>query len=370
MMMKFNHCHTLYLIVIAFYNLGCYSYVHLTTSLFQPKLKQSLNAIPIPKDVVFTPLDFEISRILGKIDITSLDSLKAKSSKAKDAEVESESNEDISGIMSLLQLSGSSGDSDSEDGNNRVASVRVYEGFLQGRRVYLKEFFARIGSPFGKNELSISRKLIARWNRILLEDSEESNKRKRTSVYKDFYPPFPRLAGSMISDESIESIEFRQQWRKRFPRVKPPTSGNLWLAFEWDDNTFRTLRIFPSLPQTVEGLDYFRKDERIRKRWIFIRKTVRKVIETVDFFHSSGYAHNAINIQSFWMSTTQQQKIDSISIQLTDVGAARKLSDDLMYSRLEIIEDYYQLSFVLLEFIISSFNDDNLGARRVRDILG
>lgn len=162
----------------------------------------------------------------------------------------------------------------------------------------------------------------------------------------------------------------RQNWRRRFPAVRLPESDNLWLAYEWDNNTFRTMRTFPPLPQVVEGLDYFRKDQRTQKRWLFIRKVLRKTLESVDFFHSCGYCHNAINIQSLWMSTTIQQKIANVTIQLTDIGGARKLSSDPAYSRLELIEDYYQLAFVFLEFIISSFNDDNIGTRQVRELLG
>eukprot|EP01035_Chromulina_nebulosa_P019335 gene19335-25199_t len=146
------------------------------------------------------------------------------------------------------------------------------------------------------------------------QDDDTIKLKKRSSVYNDTTPPFPRLIGSMYSDETIESMEFRQKWRRRFPGVKPPESDNLWLFFEWDEHTFRTMRTFAPLPQ----------------------KVLRKCLESVDFLHTSG--------------------------------ACRKLTDDMLYARAEMIEDYYQLAFVFLEFVISSFCDDNMGARKARDI--
>mmetsp|Transcript_3131 Transcript_3131/g.2780 ORF Transcript_3131/g.2780 Transcript_3131/m.2780 type:complete len:423 (-) Transcript_3131:93-1361(-) len=260
--------------------------------------------------------------------------------------------------------------------SSRVTSVRVYEGRLitpngrtsSDKRCYLKEFLP-IGLPFGKNELYIIRKLTNKWNNIQMNQDEDSIKlKRRSSVYNDTTPPFPRLIGSMYSDETIESMEFRQKWRRRFPGVKPPESDNLWLFFEWDEHTFRTMRSFAPLPQVIEGLDYFNKINRINKRWLFMKKVLRKCLESVDFLHTSGYCHNAISIQSLWMSTTIQQQINNIKIQITDLGACRKLSDDMLYARAEMIEDYYQLAFVFLEFVISSFCDDNMGARKARDI--
>jgi hypothetical protein len=303
---------------------------------------------PIPKDVSLDIGGLEIVRVLGRIDI-SIDSSQQESQRP---------------------LSG--GDSDdfpySQENNGKLTSVRIYDGTINGKRCFLKEFLP-VGLPFGKNELGVIRKLTTKWNRIL--DDPDYSSKKRSSVYYEPYPPFPRLVGHMTSDERIESLEFRQKWRRRFPSVRPPDADNLWLAYEWDNATFRTMRSFPPLPQVIEGLDYFRKDQRMQKRWLFVRKALRKALEALDFLHSCGYSHNAVNIQSLWMSTVIQQKIANLTIQLTDVGAARKLvADEVATSRYEIIEDYYQLGFVFLEFIISCFNDDNIGSRQVRDVLG
>lgn len=287
--------------------------------------------IPIPKDKVFSLADFQFVRILGKLDI---------------------------------QVSGNSNSNEV----NGVTSVKLYEGKLRNeQRIFIKEFLP-IGLPFGKNELIVTRKLVNQWNRVI--SSENTEDRKKLSVYNDIIPPFPKLLGYMYSNDSIESMEFRQEWRKRFPRSSPPEANNFWLFFEWEANTFRTLRTFPPLPQVIEGFDYFRKDQRIVKRWLFIRKVIRKAIESLEYLHLTGYSHNAMNIQSLWMSTTIQQEIQNVSVQITDLGAANKLSEDPTEYRNEIINDFYRMGFVILELIISSFNEDYTGANKLRMLLG
>ena len=94
----------------------------------------------------------------------------------------------------------------------------------------------------------------------------------------------------------------------------------------------------------------------------------------MDFFHRSGYCHNAVNGASLWLSTTNQQNIDQLSVQLVDLGAAQKLADfgppeatdGRSLAREAVAEDLYQLGFVFLELIISSFCEDNVGAQKAR----
>ena len=182
--------------------------------------------------------------------------------------------------------------------------------------------------------------------------------------------PFPILLGSLKTDERIENVEFKSKWTQRFPRVQAPEKGNLWLVFQWDEASFRTLKRFPPLPQVVEGMDYFRKSERDKKRWRFIRKILKKSLDAVDFIHRQGYCHNCLSAEALWMTTTNQQEIDSLSIKVTEFGIAQKLSDlGPVVSKQGVFEDFYQLGLVFLELIMASFCDDNLGAQRVREIL-
>jgi len=77
----------------------------------------------------------------------------------------------------------------------------------------------------------------------------------------------------------------------------------------------------------VEGTDYFRKDERDRKRWRFLRKTILRSLEALDFLHRSGFCHNAVNTDTLWMTTTNQAEIDSLRVLISDFGACQKESE-------------------------------------------
>ena len=167
----------------------------------------------------------------------------------------------------------------------RATSVRIFEArLLDGTKCFIKEYLP-VGLLYGKREFSVTRKLSTKWRALHNESLYEDN-------YK--YPPFPILLGYLKTDDRILDIKFRSGWIKRFPRTKPPEAGNMWLVFRWDEFTFRSLKLYPNLPQVVEGLDYFQKNKRIEKRWRFIRKLMKKVLETVDFLHKNGYCHNAI----------------------------------------------------------------------------
>jgi hypothetical protein len=128
--------------------------------------------------------------------------------------------------------------------------------------------------------------------------------------------------------------------------------------------------MFPSLPQVVEGLDYFRKDQRTLKRWRFIRRIMRSSLEMIDFFHRNGYAHNAVSSESMWMTTTNQQEIDQLKVIITDLGACQRFVDLGPIARDCAMEDMYQLGFVFLELILASFSDDSTGAQMARAKIG
>ena len=184
-------------------------------------------------------------------------------------------------------------------------------------------------------------------------------------------PYFPVLLGSLITDFRIESNEFRSKWLKRFPSVRPPESGNLWLIFQWSDATFRNLKRYPNLPQIIQGFDYFNKNNRIKKRWIFIRKIIRLILETVDKLHRiHGYCHNSLSSECIWLTTTNQLEINNLQIVLSELGTCQKLVDLGPYAKKGVFQDLYNLSYIFFELIISSFVDDNIAAQKIRAILG
>ena len=240
----------------------------------------------------------------------------------------------------------------------KVTSVRIFEARIPGgNRCFIKEYLP-VGYLFGKRELSASRKLTMRWN--------ERNNDNAMS-----FPPIPILLGSLRTDERILDPMFRKRWSRMFPTASPPAKGNLWVLFRWDESTFKTFRSFPAIPQVIEGFDYFNKNARIEKRWRFIRKIIRKSLEAVDFLHRSGYCHNSLSSDSMWLTTTDQLEYNILDVRITDLGSSQKMSELGPYARAQMMEDIYQLGFISLQLVISSFCDrNNLGAREARAILG
>jgi hypothetical protein len=244
----------------------------------------------IPRDLQFDAGNIEIIRVLGKIDV------QVDKQTLEEAKRELERSGDIR-LRSLAD-------------EGRTTSVRVFEARIPGgNQCFLKEYLP-IGMSFGSRELATTRKLVSKWNELGLP----------TTVT----PPFPILLGSLKTDERIENDEFREQWARRFPRTRPPERGNIWLIFKWDTTTFRSIKTYPPLPQVVEGLDYFRKDERLSKRWRFVRKMMRSGLEALDFIHRAGFCHNSISSDSMWMTTTDQQKIDDLALVITNLGTCQK----------------------------------------------
>jgi serine/threonine protein kinase len=273
----------------------------------------------IPKERLFDSQQVELLRILGRVDII----MKSQASSYKDE-----------------------------------ISVRIFEArLLDGIKCFLKEF-SPSGVNLGKKEMSITRKLLTKWKNMTSDSISMAS------------PYFPVILGHLYTDERIESYEFRKKWQQRFPMTKPPESGNLWLIFQWDDSTFKSLRRYPSLPQVVEGLDYFNKNNRVQKRWRFIRKIFKKSLESLDYLNRAGYCHNAISSESLWLSTTNQQNVNELTVSLAELGSCEKLSDLGPYAKTIAMRDLYNLGFVFLELVISSFSEDNIGAQKTRAIIG
>jgi len=298
----------------------------------------------IPNAVPLKAQDIEIVRVMGKIDIIA---------------------QSDTGNLSRDQ--------------QRATSVRVFEARVTASalgldmlktdsfgdplsvRCFLKEYLP-VGESFGKRELSTTRKLTTLWNKLQLAPVSDLQG-GGTPLH---FVPFPILLGHLRTDERIENSEFKLRWAERFPRSKVPDAGNLWLIYQWDEATFRTLKSFPALPQIVEGMDYFRKNERERKRWVFVKRIMRKSLLGIDFLHRGGYCHNAISSDAVWLTTTNQQVVDKLDVCFTDLGTAQKLADLGPYAREGVFDDLYQLGFVFLELVVASMSEDDQGAVQAR----
>ena len=300
----------------------------------------------IPKDIIFDANQIEIVKVLGKIEVMIdkqiLEELMLEFDRHGDSTAKQAFQEWITLNRNM----------------KKVTSVRIFEARIPGgNRCFIKEYLL-IGYLFGKRELSASRKLISKWNEL-------------NGEHLTTFPPIPILLGSLRTDERILDPLFRKRWNKMFPTAAPPAKGNLWILFRWDESTFKTFRSFPAIPQVIEGLDYFNKNARIDKRWRFIRKILRKALEAVDFIHRSGYCHNGLSSDSMWLTTTDQLEYNILDVRITDLGSSQKMSELGPYARTQMMEDIYQLGFIFLQLIISSFCDrNNLGARAARGMLG
>ena len=229
----------------------------------------------IQRDVRLAPGDIEILRYLGKIDMLV------------DKEVLNELKRDLERRGETYNRALMQWNPLSDVG--RATSARVFEARIKptttdagdkGTKCFLKEYLP-LGITYGKREAKCTRQLTLRWNEAIKNGSSS-----HISTCNMF--PSPRLLGSLRTDERVEEEKFRQRWAAKFPRVEPPEHGNLWLTFEWDESTFRTFRRFAPLPQVVAGMDYFRKDRRLAKRWAFVRKSMRGALEAVEFLHRTG----------------------------------------------------------------------------------
>jgi hypothetical protein len=273
-------------------------------------------SLQIPQDIKFQANQIDIVRILGKID------MEVDQTSLEEAQNEFDKLDTLNDGKVFMQWN-------PLKKNNRATYIRIFEARIPGgTRCYLKEYLP-IGLPFGKRELVCTRKLTAKWNYEILEENKKSNQENKdeinepTSTTNYFIPSistFPILLGSLRPDERIESSTFQTLWKEKFPRAIPPEAGNLWLVFQWDEFSFKSLRKYPSLPQIIEGLDYFRKDERDRKRWLFIRKIIRKCVLALDFIHKNEFCHNALSSESIWLSTSNQLQIGQLEVKITDLG--------------------------------------------------
>ena len=281
------------------------------------RMRMSSSDLPYPRPLL--PSQIEVKRLLGKIDILT-------------------------------------------ERGQRDTSMRVFEAAVDGKKAWLKEYLP-ISAKLGKRELATTRRAIGSYNRQIRETMEVQ---EDTDI--DPLPlPVPTVLGSLRTDSRIEDPAFQKTWRMQFPGVRPPQAGNIWLIYQWDNSSFKSMRSFPQQPQAVDGTDYFSPKRRAVKRWRFLRKVFFRSLEACDFLHRSGCSHNSINSDSLWLSTTNEREIDQLRISLTDLGTSTFLKEELgPQKRLAIFEDFYVLGFCFLELTLSSFCDDYRGANAAR----
>jgi len=314
----------------------------------------------IPKDATLDASDIEILRVLGKIDLQADRNVKKMLEEVGDDDTLNKVN----------------------NGQSRVTSVRLFEAKIGNRKCYMKEYLP-IGSSFGKKEISTTRKLSSKWNKQTIENNDNNddddddelaeyiNNNNKKNIISSNTPPFPLLLGSLTTDDRIENEEFRSNWKKKFPRTKPPSDGNLWLVYDWDNYAFKSLKRYCGAPQIVKALDYFNKDKRLLDRWKFICLIMQRILEALAFFHKNRcYVYSYINSDLIWLSTIDQMKSNELDVKITDLGLSQKFDtdeiDDPAFLYQCGLEDLYQMGFIFLELIVNSMTEDVVGAQVAR----
>ena len=54
---------------------------------------------------------------------------------------------------------------------------------------------------------------------------------------------------------------------------------------------------------------------------------MKKVLEALEFFHRSGYSHNAISSESIWLTTNNQLEIETLEARIADLGTSQSFKE-------------------------------------------
>jgi serine/threonine protein kinase len=79
------------------------------------------------------------------------------------------------------------------------------------------------------------------------------------------------------------------------------------------------------------------------KRWRFVRKIMKCCLESLGFIHKNGFCHNALSEETIWLSTMDQQEIDSLHVKIADLGMSTSFEDLGPYARGNLYISYLSL---------------------------
>lgn len=293
---------------------------------------------------VFTPADFVIRRQVGQLGVATETEWQYYGGARNKL--------DASQPSRTVEVSG--------------VSVRLFEGEIAGgERVLLKEYLGAAQS-IGENELIITRHLYDR----NAEAAAASNGSLR--------PPteLAAMVGHMRSDRAFEARAFRDQWAVQLPNTPAPEAGNLWLVFRWQG--LQTVSAFPKAEQARAFWDVTGGNAlKCRKR--YLRAIVAGALNAIGWMHTRGVVHRSLGASSLLLNTLDQQKANSLSVKLIDLGfaaTAAMLSEEEVKSAMRrgatsptdilpllALNDLHGLAYVLLELILTSLGPSETGPR-------
>eukprot|EP00286_Rhodomonas_abbreviata_P011225 CAMPEP_0181332828 /NCGR_PEP_ID=MMETSP1101-20121128/25326_1 /TAXON_ID=46948 /ORGANISM="Rhodomonas abbreviata, Strain Caron Lab Isolate" /LENGTH=521 /DNA_ID=CAMNT_0023442547 /DNA_START=221 /DNA_END=1786 /DNA_ORIENTATION=+ len=244
----------------------------------------------------------------------------------------------------------------------RLFEARIARGSLRNARVLLKEYFPK-AREIAEQELRVYTDLVNAWDQ---EAPEE-----------DFgTAPVATLRGWFQTTPECERRAFRENWMDRFPKIEPPSAGNLWLMFRWEGNKamseFGKNQESPTTfwDQLSEPMFGPRKSA-LKTQFYFMRNLIKECLATLTFLHERGIVHRSIGASSITLNSFDVTQGDRLQVKLRDFGFASRVAllDDSTLKKAQqagartpseiqafiASEDIYAMGYALAETIFTSF---------------
>lgn len=220
-----------------------------------------------------------------------------------------------------------------------VCAVRSFEAKVQGGSKCLIRMYTPAAFMMGLRASATCKELLSKWKQR----------------FPGMEPSVPVVLGAIRPDGTAIKL-LAPQWTKSFSGVPSPYDGELWVLYQWELSTFKSLRNFPDFPQQNKGFA-FGNDHTIynRRRWRFVCRLITLSLNAVDFIHDSGFCHNALSLDAIWISTLSQTEENALHIKVSEFTLAQRLSDSETQAEKSKAEDFYQLGLVFLTLLIACF---------------
>jgi len=228
-------------------------------------------------------------------------------------------------------------------------------------RVLLKEYFP-VAREIAEQELRVYTDLVTAWDDVAPDE--------------DFADaPVATLRGWFQTTMECERRAFREDWTNRFPRVEPPTAGNLWLLFRWQGNKAMS-EFANSMSSATSFWDQLSepmfgpRKSNLKTQFYFLRNLIKECLAALTFLHERGVIHRSIGASSITLNTFDVTQGDNLQVKLRDFGFASRaalLDDGTLRKAQEAgarspgemlafvaAEDLYAMGYALAETVFTS----------------
>ncbi|CAM9840540.1 unnamed protein product [Chrysoparadoxa australica] len=235
--------------------------------------------------------------------------------------------------------------------------VRLFAGKAGTVKLLLKEFYPDVTS-LRDNELKIQELLQAGWEEYGGPSGD--------------FKPFQNLLGLLSADSGFKDPRFIERWVSKFSTIPPPSPGNQWLIYQWEQIT--NFSTFPQAKQEQEFWDILSSQAKFIRRGTFVKTMLYEALVSLSFLHGALIAHRSLGPTSLLTTTQDERYPNQLRVQISDLGFATRLSEiskedvaraqkfgasgPLDTSNFLIREDLYALGYVFLELIFAALTLD------------